>query len=51
MVMWDLGGRITLYKGKEVVRKNVPTEKAVDELINLIQEHGDWIEPELNPAG
>lgn len=43
-------GRITLYKGKEVVRKNVPTEQAVDELINLIQQHGDWIEPELNPA-
>lgn len=38
-------GRITLYKGKEVVRKNVPTAKAVDELINLIREHGDWIEP------
>jgi (E)-4-hydroxy-3-methylbut-2-enyl-diphosphate synthase len=43
-------GRITLYKGKEVVRKNVPTEQAVDELINLIREHGDWIEPELNAA-
>lgn len=42
-------GRITLYKGKEVVRKNVPTAKAVDELIILIREHGDWIEPpELN---
>ena len=41
-------GRITLYKGKEVVRKNVPTPKAVDELINLIREHGDWIEPEVN---
>lgn len=39
-------GRITLYKGKEVVRKNVPTEKAVDELINLIRVHGDWIEAE-----
>ena len=38
-------GRITLYKGKEVVRKNVPTAKAVDELINLIRENGDWIEP------
>jgi (E)-4-hydroxy-3-methylbut-2-enyl-diphosphate synthase len=38
-------GRITLYKGKEVVRKNVPAAKAVDELINLIREHGDWIEP------
>ncbi len=40
-------GRITLYKGKEVVSKNVPTEKAVDELINLIREHGDWVEPTL----
>ena len=37
-------GRITLYKGKEVVRRNVPTAKAVDELIDLIREHGDWIE-------
>jgi (E)-4-hydroxy-3-methylbut-2-enyl-diphosphate synthase len=41
-------GRITLYKGKEVVRKNVPTAQAVDELVNLIREHGDWIE--LEPA-
>ena len=39
-------GRITLYKGREVVRKNVPTVEAVDELINLIREHGDWIEQE-----
>lgn len=37
-------GRITLYKGKEVVRRNVPTAQAVDELVNLIREHGDWIE-------
>jgi (E)-4-hydroxy-3-methylbut-2-enyl-diphosphate synthase len=39
-------GRITLYKGKEVVRRNVPTAQAVDELINLIREHGDWVEEE-----
>ncbi|WP_245970508.1 (E)-4-hydroxy-3-methylbut-2-enyl-diphosphate synthase [Pseudochryseolinea flava] len=38
-------GRITLYKGKEVVRRNVPTAEAVDELVDLIREHGDWIEP------
>lgn len=44
-------GRITLYKGKEVVRKNVPTPQAVDELINLIREHGDWIEPQAVLAG
>jgi (E)-4-hydroxy-3-methylbut-2-enyl-diphosphate synthase len=28
------------------VRKNVPTAQAVDELVNLIREHGDWIELE-----
>jgi (E)-4-hydroxy-3-methylbut-2-enyl-diphosphate synthase len=37
-------GRITLYKGKEVVKKNVPAPQAVDELINLIKDGGDWIE-------
>lgn len=39
-------GRITLYKGKEVVRRNIHAEKAVDELIDLIREHGDWVEQE-----
>lgn len=38
-------GRITLYRGKEVVKRNVPTAKAVDELIELIREDGSWIEP------
>ncbi|MCD6067362.1 MAG: ispG [Bacteroidetes bacterium] len=37
-------GKISLYKGKEVVKKNVPAEEAVDELISLIREHGDWVE-------
>ena len=42
-------GRITLYRGKEVVKKNVPTAKAVDELIELIREDGNWIEvPQVN---
>jgi (E)-4-hydroxy-3-methylbut-2-enyl-diphosphate synthase len=40
-------GRITLYRGKEVVKKNVPSVNAVDELIGLIREDGSWIEPEL----
>jgi len=35
-------GLITLYKEKEVVRKNIPADKAVDELIELIKENGDW---------
>jgi (E)-4-hydroxy-3-methylbut-2-enyl-diphosphate synthase len=38
-------GKITLYKEKEVVKRNVDAEFAVDELINLIKSHGDWIEP------
>src|SRR5690554_1966299 len=38
-------GKITLYKEKEVVKRNVPSEHAVDELIELIKTHGDWIEP------
>lgn len=40
-------GRITLYRGKEVVKKNVPSGEAVDELINLIREDGNWVELEL----
>jgi len=35
---------ITLYKNKTVIKKNIPKEKAVDELINLIKENGDWKE-------
>ena len=33
---------INLYKGKEVVRKNIPQENAVNQLIELIKEGGDW---------
>jgi (E)-4-hydroxy-3-methylbut-2-enyl-diphosphate synthase len=40
-------GKITLYKGKEVMKKSVPSEKAVDELINIIKEDGMWNEPEM----
>jgi len=39
--------KITLYKGKEVVQKNVPSKDAVDSLIELIKEHGDWVEKEI----
>jgi (E)-4-hydroxy-3-methylbut-2-enyl-diphosphate synthase len=38
-------GKIHLYKEKEVVRKNVSENEAVDALIELIKEHGDWVEP------
>jgi (E)-4-hydroxy-3-methylbut-2-enyl-diphosphate synthase len=40
-------GKITLYKGKEVMKKSVPSKKAVDELINIIKEDGMWNEPEV----
>jgi (E)-4-hydroxy-3-methylbut-2-enyl-diphosphate synthase len=38
-------GKITLYRSKEVVKKNVDSEVAVDELINLLRESGAWVEP------
>jgi len=38
-------GKITLYRGKEVVKKNVNTENALDELIDIIREDGNWLEP------
>jgi (E)-4-hydroxy-3-methylbut-2-enyl-diphosphate synthase len=43
-------GRITLYKGKEVVKRNVPAAQAVDELIGLIKDGGDWIEATSTPS-
>lgn len=39
--------RITLYRGQEVVKKNVKTANAIDELIGIIQEDGNWVEKEL----
>ncbi len=38
-------GTIHLYRGKEIVRKNVPEAQAVDALIALIDEDGRWFEP------
>lgn len=40
-------GKINLYKEKTVVKKNVSEDEAVDALIELIRDHGDWIEPIL----
>jgi len=36
--------KITLYKGKDVVKRSVPSSQAVDELIDLIREDGNWSE-------
>ena len=38
-------GKITLYKGKEIVKRNVNSEVAVDELINILKENEAWVEP------
>ena len=38
-------GKITLYKGKEIVKRNIDSTIAVDELINLIKENGAWVSP------
>ncbi|MFN7313176.1 MAG: (E)-4-hydroxy-3-methylbut-2-enyl-diphosphate synthase [Bacteroidota bacterium] len=37
-------GKITLYRGKEIVKKGIQKETAVQELIELIREDGKWIE-------
>lgn len=36
-------GQISLYKGKECVLKNIPEEEAVERLVQLIKENGDWV--------
>lgn len=38
-------GKITLYKGKEVVKRNVNSDVAVEELIGLLKDNGAWVEP------
>ncbi len=38
--------KVTLYRGKEAVKKNINSLNALDELINIIREDGNWIEPE-----
>ena len=39
-------GKISLYKGQDVIQKNIPAEDAVDALIDLIRQHNQWVEPE-----
>ena len=38
-------GRITLYKGREVVERDIPQEEALDRLVELIKADGEWVEP------
>jgi (E)-4-hydroxy-3-methylbut-2-enyl-diphosphate synthase len=38
-------GKVTLYKGKDVVKRSVNSEIAVEELVNILKENGVWLEP------
>jgi (E)-4-hydroxy-3-methylbut-2-enyl-diphosphate synthase len=40
-------GKINLYVGKAAVKFNIPEAEAVDRLVDLIREHGKWVEPEV----
>lgn len=35
-------GKITLYKGRKVIKRNIPEEEALGELISFIKQNGDW---------
>ena len=39
--------KVMLYKGQELIKKNIPEAEAVDELIRLIKANGEWKEPQL----
>ncbi|MDE5988780.1 MAG: (E)-4-hydroxy-3-methylbut-2-enyl-diphosphate synthase [Duncaniella sp.] len=39
-------GKISLYKGKECIEKNIPAEEAIGHLVRLIKDNGDWVDPE-----
>jgi len=41
-------GKISLYRKKQLVAKNIPQAEAVEHLIQLIKDNGDWTEPADN---
>ena len=41
-------GKVNLYVGKKAVKFNIPEAEAVDRLIDLIREHGKWIDSASN---
>jgi (E)-4-hydroxy-3-methylbut-2-enyl-diphosphate synthase len=38
-------GKISLYKGRQLVRRNIPSERAIKELIKIIRDNDDWVDP------
>jgi (E)-4-hydroxy-3-methylbut-2-enyl-diphosphate synthase len=43
-------GKINLYVGKTPIKFNIPEAEAVERLVDLIREHGKWVEPEMAGA-
>ncbi len=43
-------GKINLYVGKTPIKFNIPEAEAVERLVDLIREHGKWVEPEQKEA-
>ncbi len=41
-------GKISLYVGQNCVQRNIPQENAVANLVQLIKEHGRWVEPGIS---
>ena len=37
-------GKVSLYKGKQCIERNIPQEQALDRLIEIIKENGEWVE-------
>jgi len=44
-------GKINLYVGKQAIKFNIPEADAVDRLVDLIREHGKWVEAEASGSG
>jgi (E)-4-hydroxy-3-methylbut-2-enyl-diphosphate synthase len=42
--------KINLYVGKTPIKFNIPEAEAVERLVDLIREHGKWVDPEEKPA-
>ena len=42
-------GKINLYVGKTPIRMNIPAAEAVESLVDLIREHGKWVDPNSEP--
>jgi (E)-4-hydroxy-3-methylbut-2-enyl-diphosphate synthase len=43
-------GKINLYVGKQAIKFNIPEAEAVERLVDLIKEHGKWVESETKEA-